>query len=95
MEKLMHNLQDIVNEKASPEERQRHISGGRYTYYRVDHTDRSSEVPPPRAPHNFGISKDWYEENCRYPQLRKVLLDWMQWPGPEGWDTADEDGMAE
>jgi hypothetical protein len=64
-------------------------------YYHVDNTNRLSEVLPPRAPHNFGISKNWYEENCQYARLRKVLLDWMQWPGPEGWDTADEGNTAE
>jgi hypothetical protein len=95
MERLNHELQNIVDKTTTPEERQRQDTLGRYTYYRVDNTGRSSDILPLRAPHNFGVSKRWYEDYREDPHFKRVVLDWMQWPGPDGWDTTDEDGEEE
>jgi hypothetical protein len=91
MDKLMRDLQGIVDENATPAERQRSDSIGRYTYYRVQNTGRFADKPPPRAPHNFGISKDWYCKNHQNPRFKALLVDWWKWPGPDGWETDDEE----
>jgi hypothetical protein len=78
-----------VDENTTPAERQRlrHVGGS--TYYRVDTTNRSSDLPPLRVPHNFGICNKWYEEKRRLPQFKEILADWEKWPRPPGWEEAD------
>jgi hypothetical protein len=94
MNKLMRDLQKIADENATPGERQRQDSSGRFTYYRVENTGRSAEKPPPRAPHNFGISKQWYQENHQNPRFKVLLADWGNWAGPDGWDSDDGETSA-
>jgi hypothetical protein len=87
MGNMMRDLQDIADEISTPEQRQRQCKVGRVTYFRVDNTSRSSDAPPLRAPHNFGICKTWYEEKRRNPYFKMILADWYRFPGPNGWDT--------
>jgi hypothetical protein len=89
MDQMMRDLQNIVEEGSTAEQRQWQASARQYTYYRVDGTSRSTDIPPPRAPHNFGICKPWYKRNRQNPLLKRVLTDWMCWPNPDGWNTED------
>ncbi|KZP32745.1 hypothetical protein FIBSPDRAFT_943744 [Athelia psychrophila] len=45
-------------------------------------SDRSSHVPPTKAPYNFGICKEWMAEWGN--EYEDLLLDWGQYPDPPG-----------
>jgi hypothetical protein len=59
-------------------------------YYRINTTDRATDLPPVRAPHNFGVSKTWYENIQQQPRWKRFLAEsrWMKWPSPDGWEPA-------
>jgi hypothetical protein len=79
-----------------PAECQRLRNVGGSTYYCVDTTNQLSDLPPLRAPHNFGICREWYEEKRCLPQFKEILADWGMWPGPPGYDAADRrDAVSE
>jgi hypothetical protein len=59
-------------------------------YYRVDSTNRATDLPPVRAPHNFGVSKTWYEQIQQEPKWKRFLAEskWMKWTNPDGWEPS-------
>jgi hypothetical protein len=90
MEKLNHDLQEIAEEMALPAQCQQQSMGRWHTYYWVEDSNCLSNILPPCALHNFGILKEWFEENHQNPCFKALLKDWGKWPGPDGWDTHNE-----
>ncbi|KAH9918339.1 hypothetical protein B0H21DRAFT_713139 [Amylocystis lapponica] len=54
-------------------------------HVRVTSTGRSTNMPPPEVPYNFGINKTWFEEHKA--QYADYLRDWYQFPDPPGFGS--------
>ncbi|KAJ6629619.1 hypothetical protein B0H10DRAFT_1986071 [Mycena sp. CBHHK59/15] len=52
-------------------------------YHRVPTAGRVSDRIPRFAPYDFGISIQWWKENCQLPTNKKVLKDWFKWAEPD------------
>ena len=48
-------------------------------------TARSSAIPPPRAPYDFGINTTWYEKHKE--TYANVISDWYQYRDPARFGT--------
>jgi hypothetical protein len=87
---LLQKLQEIADMQAGVHERQRHRSASSHKYYRVDSTNRWTDLPPVNVPYNFSVAKGWYETMRNEPRWKTFFSVWMRFAGPEGWDTPDE-----
>ena len=56
-----------------------------FTVIRIMTTARSSAIPPPQAPYDFGINTTWYEKHKE--TYANVISDWYQYRDPAGFGT--------
>ncbi|KAH9939993.1 hypothetical protein B0H21DRAFT_872219 [Amylocystis lapponica] len=75
---ILHELWDIHWDSLTVKQRKEY-------HVRVTSTGRSTNMPPPEVPYNFGINKTWFEEHKA--QYADYLRDWYQFPDPPGFGS--------
>lgn len=73
---MLRELESIWWSSLSAAQRQK------FAVNKISSTNRSSHVPPTKAPYNFGICKEWQE--VWGGEYEDLLLDWGQYPDPPG-----------
>jgi hypothetical protein len=64
-----------------------------YKKIRVNHSGRTSDLPTPTAPYDFGISEDWWNKSS--PDYPMIADTWYLWGDPEGFGSKRADRLAD
>ncbi|KAI0826966.1 hypothetical protein BC628DRAFT_1319000 [Trametes gibbosa] len=54
---------------------------------RISNSNRSTNIPPPYAPYNFGINQTWFQQYKYEPTYKILLRTWGEYPDPPGFGT--------